>query len=291
MAIQDFTAGQVLTAAQMDSLQANDYNWTVSTKTASYVLTATDKGTRVVMNAAGATTITVNTSLFAAGDTLYLQNIGAGVCTVTAGTATVTSAGPLAIPQWGSGILYFTSASAAVYFPSAATTTNPALVCVKAETTASAVTSATADSVFTSTYTNYLIISKFSTSSTQAMQLKFRASGTSTSTNYNRQRLSGAGLTASAAQEVNQTQFGVDSTNGATNFALSVLNITSPQLATKTIFTNTVTNNYANYTTGLEVGLISGNQNSDTQFDGIEFLVASGTFTITYTIYGYSKTV
>jgi len=33
MAKQDFTAGQVLTAAQMDSLQANDYNWTVSTKT------------------------------------------------------------------------------------------------------------------------------------------------------------------------------------------------------------------------------------------------------------------
>ena len=167
----------------------------------------------------------------------------------------------------------------------------PGLVCVKAETTASAVTSATADNVFTSSYTNYLIISKFSTSSTQAMQLKFRASGSSTSTNYNRQRLSGSGLTASAAQEVNQTQFGVDSTNGATNFALSVLNITSPQLATKTIFTNTVTNNYANYTTGLEVGLISGNQNSDTQFDGVEFLVATGTFTITYAIYGYSKTV
>lgn len=168
---------------------------------------------------------------------------------------------------------------------------NSALVCVKAETTASGVTSATADNVFTSTYTNYLIISKFSTSSTQAMQLKFRASGTSTSTNYNRQRLSGSGSTASAAQDVNQTVFTVDSTNGATNFALSVLNITSPQLATKTIFTNTVTNNYANYTTGLEVGLISGNQNSDTQFDGIEFLVASGTFTITYTIYGYGKSV
>ena len=52
MAIQDFTAGQVLTAAQMDSLQANDYNWTVSTKTASYTLVATDKGTRVAMNSA-----------------------------------------------------------------------------------------------------------------------------------------------------------------------------------------------------------------------------------------------
>jgi len=130
MAIQNFTAGQVLTAAQMNSLQANDYNWTVSTKTASYVLVAADKGTRVVMNSASATTITVNTSLFSAGDTLFLQNIGAGVCTVTAGTATVSSAGPLAIPQYGSGILYFTSPSVAIYFPSAVTASSSPILAI-----------------------------------------------------------------------------------------------------------------------------------------------------------------
>ncbi len=109
-----------MTAAQMDSLQANDYNWTVSTKTASYVLVATDKGTRVVMNAAGATTITVNTSLFSAGDTLFIQNIGAGTCTITAGTATVTTAGSLALSTWAGGTLYFTSASAAIFFSGSA---------------------------------------------------------------------------------------------------------------------------------------------------------------------------
>jgi hypothetical protein len=117
MAIQDFTAGQVLTAAQMDTLQANDYNWTVSTKTASYVLVAADKGTRIVMNSASATTVTVNTSLFSAGDTLQIINIGAGTCTVTAGTATVTTSGSLALAQWGGGTLYFTSASASIFFP------------------------------------------------------------------------------------------------------------------------------------------------------------------------------
>lgn len=105
-----------MTAAQMDSLQANDYNWTVSNKTASYVLVAADKGTRVVMNSASATTITVNTSLFSAGDTLFIQNIGAGTCTITAGTATVTTASSLALAQWGGGTLYFTSASAAIFF-------------------------------------------------------------------------------------------------------------------------------------------------------------------------------
>jgi hypothetical protein len=118
MAIQTFTAAQVLTAAQMNALQANDYNQTVSTKTASYTLVAADKGTRVVMNSASATTITVNTSLFSAGDTLVLQNISTGVCTVTAGTATVSTAGSLAIPQNGSGILYFTSAGVSIFYPS-----------------------------------------------------------------------------------------------------------------------------------------------------------------------------
>lgn len=121
MAKQTFSTGQVLTAAQMTSLQANDYNWTVSAQTASYVLVAANAGQHVTMNAAGATTITVNTALFTAGDTLRITNIGAGTCTVTAGTATVTSAGPLALVQWASGILYFTTASAAIFMPDAVT--------------------------------------------------------------------------------------------------------------------------------------------------------------------------
>ena len=116
MAIQDFTAGQVLTAAQMDSLQANDYNQTVSTKTADYTLVAADKGTRVVMNSASATTITVDTSVFSDGDTLFIQNISNGDCTITAGTATVSTNGTLVLGEYDSGILYFTSTGVAIWF-------------------------------------------------------------------------------------------------------------------------------------------------------------------------------
>lgn len=117
MAKQTFTTGQVLTAAQMTALQANDYNQTVSAKTASYTLAAADAGTTITMNSATATTVTVNTSLFTAGDTLRIANIGAGTCTVTAGTATVTTAGALALVQWAGGMLYFTSASASIFYP------------------------------------------------------------------------------------------------------------------------------------------------------------------------------
>lgn len=118
MAKQTFTTGNVLTAAQMNSLQQNDFNQTVNQKTASYVLVATDAGTRIEMNAAGATTITVNTGIFTAGDTVYIQNIGAGTCTVTAGTATVNKGTTvsLALSQYQGGYLYFISASSSVFF-------------------------------------------------------------------------------------------------------------------------------------------------------------------------------
>ena len=89
----------------------------VSTKTVSYVLVTADKGTRVVMNSASATTITVNGNFFAAEDTLFIQNIGAGVCTITAGTATVSTSGSLALAQYQSGTLYFVSTGAAIFFP------------------------------------------------------------------------------------------------------------------------------------------------------------------------------
>lgn len=117
MAKQTFTTGQVLTAAQMTSLQDTAMGGGNTTaKTASYVLVAADAGTVVAMNAAGATTITVNTGLFAAGDTVTIQNRGAGTCTITAGTATVDTAGSLALTQHEGGILYFTASGSAVFY-------------------------------------------------------------------------------------------------------------------------------------------------------------------------------
>lgn len=119
MAKQTFTTGQVLTAAQVNSLQTNDFNQTVSVKTAAYVLAAADKGTRIEFNTSGSVTCTVNTGLFDAGDTVIIQNRGAGDVTVTAGTATVNTAGSLVLSQYQSGTLYFISASASIFFAAA----------------------------------------------------------------------------------------------------------------------------------------------------------------------------
>jgi hypothetical protein len=120
MAKQSFVTGQVLTAAQMTSLQQTAMlGGAASAKTASYTLVAADAGTAISMSNAGATTITVNTALFAAGDTVQITNLGAGVCTITAGTATVNSSASLALAQYESGTLYFTSTSAAIFIKGA----------------------------------------------------------------------------------------------------------------------------------------------------------------------------
>ena len=116
MAKQTFTTGQVLTAAQMTSLQQTAMlGGAASAKTASYTLVAADAGSAISMSNASATTITVNTALFAAGDTVHITNLGAGVCTITAGTATVNTSASLALAQYESGFLDFTSTSAAIF--------------------------------------------------------------------------------------------------------------------------------------------------------------------------------
>jgi hypothetical protein len=83
---------------------------------ASYVLLASDAGNSVTMSNGSATTITVNSALFAEGDIVTIINLGAGACTITAGTATVTTSGSLVLAQNQGGVLRFTSASAAIFF-------------------------------------------------------------------------------------------------------------------------------------------------------------------------------
>jgi hypothetical protein len=286
MALQTFTAGQILTAAQVTALQANDYNQTVSNKVASYVLVAADKGTRVVMSNAAATTVTVNTSLFTAGDTLYIQNIGAGTCTVTAGTATVTCAGSLALSQWQGGTLYFTSASAAVFFPSDKTLSGQGLTVVKAETPFSASAAVTADAVFTSGYTNYrILMTATAAAGTPALNVTLRASGVAATTNYawNTLNVTGATLTGSSASaQASWTAGQIQTTTGVSWWMFDLYN---PQLAVATQMTTTMAQS------ATQSWLYWSNNTNATAYDGIGFTPASSTITGSYTIYGYWKAV
>ena len=117
MAKQTFTVGQVLTAAQVTSLQQTAMlGGAAQAKTASYTLVAADAGTAISMTSTSATTITVNTGLFAAGDTVFIQNLGSGNLTITAGSATVSTAGSLILPTNDAGILYFVSTGVSIFY-------------------------------------------------------------------------------------------------------------------------------------------------------------------------------
>jgi len=288
MALTTFTSGQVLTAAQMNAVQANDYNQTVSTKTASYTLVAADKGTRVVMNSASATTITVNTSLFSAGDTLVLQNIGAGVSTVTAGTATVSSAGPLAIPQNGSGILYFTSAGVSIYYPSAVTATASGLTLLNTTTFTSSSAVNVSNVMLAATATNYFVVLNCIGSINAVLNMRFRENVTDKATGYDIGSLS-----------INYTVPSLTQLGGAaqTTMRIGVLDA-SANTKTTTVFMNisltnggtTGTQTYSSVDINNGSVLYGGSMNvSCTAITGFSLIPASGNITGTVRTYSYAN--
>jgi hypothetical protein len=165
----------------------------------------------------------------------------------------------------------------------------PGLVCVKAETAFSAASSVTADSVFTSTYTNYRIVIRYQTSSNElAMQL--RAATVDTATGYNFQRLQASAGTVDGVQSTSQTSAFVGHSGSGAFWCLTTLEISGVQLAEPTTYQAICTRNNSAYTSPIIVQYF-GNQSASTAFDGIKLLVAGGTMTGSYTIYGYSKAV
>jgi len=128
-----------------------------SAKTASYTLVAADAGTAISMSNASATTITVNTALFAAGDTVNITNLGVGICTITAGTATVNTSASLALAQYESGTLDFTSTSAAIFIKGAGAAASSGGMTLISETVASSLSSLTFGSISGSYKQLYLV--------------------------------------------------------------------------------------------------------------------------------------
>jgi hypothetical protein len=167
--------------------------------------------------------------------------------------------------------------------------TTPGLVCVKAETAVSAAASATADGIFTSSYTNYLILVNYITSTTVFLTVKLRASGTSATTNYNRQYLNGNDSAVSAARATAAASYDFGFyTNGDYKSSARV-EVFAPQIAQATNFISLNAVSPAGYTP-LNM-FMSGNHTTATAYDGIELSVSSGTWTGTYAVYGYSKAV
>lgn len=163
------------------------------------------------------------------------------------------------------------------------------LVCVKAETALSG-TSTVANNVFTSDYSNYLILMRYTTVGNNAIYARMRVGGVSaTAANYNYQQLSAVGASPSASVTTGDTsvQFCVAS-NGDFKSSASI-ELFSPAVAEPTNFQIMNNPSLAGYTT-LRYYSWTANHTVSTAYDGIEFFCA-GAMAGTYAIYGYAKTV
>jgi hypothetical protein len=84
----------ISTATQTALNDKSDKNITLERKTASYTLVASDNGKMIEMNVASANTLTINASLFSAGNQILISQYGAGQTTITAGAGvTLRSSG------------------------------------------------------------------------------------------------------------------------------------------------------------------------------------------------------
>lgn len=174
------------------------------------------------------------------------------------------------------------------YTGAAWVTVGTGLACVKAETAFSAVASFSADNVFTSAYANYAIMINFTGTANGVASLQLRVGGVAATTNYNYQRLSVAGGSATASRTLAAASFALGfGSSGAFNQTIN-LNVFQPAIATGTSFNLTYGAADTSYSYP-DLYLQNGNHSTATAYDGFAITVASGTLSGSYTVYGYSK--
>ena len=163
------------------------------------------------------------------------------------------------------------------------------LVCVKAETALSG-TSVTADNVFTSAYSNYIIMLRYTTVGNNAIFARLRTGGVSaTGANYNEQNISAVATSPASARYTGQTYVQLATASDGDYKSASTVNIFSPAIAEATNFMSMQNTSFQGYT-GIRWYSFYGNHTVATSYDGIEMYCA-GVMTGTYAIYGYSKTL
>jgi hypothetical protein len=157
---------------------------------------------------------------------------------------------------------------------------------VTPKTTFTAVTSLTADDVFTADFESYLLVVRYATSGAFGINIQLRASGVAATTNYNRQDISIASTTSTITRSTAQSSFAnvMPSTEGV--ISTSRIFINGPQLAEPTSLFATVARNVSNDYAQPVILLSSQNHSTASAFDGFSFATGGGTFTGNFTLYG-----
>jgi len=148
------------------------------------------------------------------------------------------------------------------------------------------VSSVSLNGVFSSTYDNYLILVEVIPATGSQLNFKLRASGTDTSTGYNRQVFLGDDTTSSAGRTTNQTVYDLFATTTSQRTAIEIL-LYRPNVSGTTGGIVKVSKAYDSSTP--VIGIKTFGQTASTQFDGFSLIPASSTITGTVSVYGYTK--
>ena len=151
-------------------------------------------------------------------------------------------------------------------------------------------TSVTADGIFTSAYSNYLLLMRYTTTGNNSISARLRASGTSNSSaNYNQQSLSAVTTSPASALISSDTYIQFCTASNGDYKSSCVVNLFSPAVAEPTNFQITNNPSFTGYT-AVRLYTWMGNHSIATAYDGIE-LFCAGTMAGTFAVYGYAKTV
>jgi hypothetical protein len=162
------------------------------------------------------------------------------------------------------------------------------LIPITAETAFTATTGVTVSDVFTTTYTNYLLIVTTTTTGLGTVNLQFSVTGTATATGYNTQTLIMNSSTVTGFRQTAQTQGEILRGSDGTFTQVTKVDIYNPQISGITMYQALGLNQRSAITPYNQI--IFGNQEASTQFDGFKLLSANN-ITGTYKLYGYNKTV
>jgi len=283
-----FVAGAVLTAANLNAIT----ELVTNTQTDDYTLAATDAGDRVIANKATAITFTVPNSVFSASQIVRIHNIGAGTLTISAGAGlTLNGADVLTLAQYQGGELFFTSASSAIFFPTAKTVAAAGLEFVTGATFTTATSFSLPDNTFSATYRAYrMIVNITAVTSDADFTMRLRGSGSDITLSDYVNVLQGLDFGGTAS---NITTFTQSSWNAGEQDATAVrydlvCDILNPQATAVTqldtwySFVNKAGNNVI-----VRQGLMQYDQT--TSVDSLSFISSvASSITGTYRVYGYA---
>ena len=229
---------------------------------------------------------------FVAGEVLLAQDVNGYLMDQSVMVFGGTAARSSAIPTPTEGMMsYRTDDNVVEVFDGSAYVgvggSDSGLIHIKTETF-SAVASQSVDNVFSANFDNYkILLNNVTTSALAAFNLRLRASGTDTSTNYNRQRLLVTSTTVAGARTTSNTSMDAVARSQIGIPVVTEIFMSGPFIANQTYAS--VRDSEGEYGTSVSMFFANYNQTASTSFDGFTLLCSTGNMSGSISVYGYRK--